>query len=128
MKTLQVIRVENSSGVGMFRADFGTYEISSLKDMVSRHFDYKENCDDIYFPRPEQEGIEMTKDSKEWFCAFRSLEQFNSLIFDSEAKVLIENGFNVLLLSVTNYQLGDNQIAFTKESITKSENINTLFS
>lgn len=79
------------------------------------------------FPTPRQEGLNMVLDDKEWFCGYKSIDELQNWIYSDEIKFFISKGFKVLLLEVTEYQLGEYQIIFTKESITSSKDITSLF-
>ncbi len=121
---MQIIRIEHPlSGNGIFHSNDaeGNRLYNSLQhnDFIWRH-------DDI-FPTPrEDHGIrrEITKNE---FCAFKTIEQLQSLFYKEELDELISIGFNVLLINIDICVVGDQQILFEKENIISSEIINTLF-
>lgn len=124
MKT--VIRIEYpEDGIGMFM----TYLKNGLKRKIKsidefcitafrRHFKF--NC-------PIQDGLDAYRDSKEWFCSYKSIEQLQQWIKTNELKRIIKKGYMVLMLDVTEYQEGRDQIIYTKESIKSSKDITSLF-
>lgn len=121
---MEVIRIENKDGVGMFTGDIDAYDI--IPKACERHFSGAFSTLDV-FPIPFDEGLDLRKDKKEWFCAFLSLEQLEKLITREEIQTLIEYGYDVKLLSVEEYQQGNCQILYTKESITKETLLNSIF-
>lgn len=124
MDNLQVIRIENKKGIGCFQANKDAYDL--IPDACRRHF-FGKDSKKTPFPTPTKEGLNLCKDKKEWFCAFKNIKQLNKLFLPNEIKTLIENNFNIYLLTVNEYQKGRRQIIFTKESIITKENINSLF-
>lgn len=101
MKTIKVVRLEKS-GRGIFRPqseDMHIYKHHIAKKTYDRH-------NSGGFPLPQSEGLDMDKDELDYF---------------------ISQGFKVLLLSISEYQLGDMQAIFIKESIESIEDITTLF-
>lgn len=121
---MKVIRVENKKGFGMFNCCRSAYDIDGLQDLCKRHFD---KCSPLPFPRPEEDNLPEYQPGSDWLCAFKSLEQFNSLITREEAKILIKNGFKILILDVENYREGGNQFLFKRNSIKTKTCINKLF-
>ena len=124
MENLQVIRIENKQGVGCFQAKIYAYNL--IPNACRRHF-FGKYSKKTPFPTPTKERLDLCKDKKEWFCAFKNIKQLNKLFLPNEIKTLIENNFDIYLLTVSNYQKGRRQIIFTKESIITKENINSLF-
>lgn len=120
MKT--IIRIERSDGIGMFMSRHSVYDIEELKDIANRHGGGK-------FPTPfgENPELDLWKDDKKWFCAYKSIEQLQQWIKPDEFKHLFNNSYKVLLLDVTEYQEGKYQIIYTKESISQSKDISRLF-
>jgi hypothetical protein len=126
MSPIQILRVENSEGIGMFMSNtFDAYDV--IPGSCERHFQNPWMCTSIPFPRPCNDNLNIYLDDKEWFCAFLSLEQFNTLIYPDEVKKLIEVGYTIKLLTVTEYQKGGHQVLYTKESILDSRDLNSLF-
>jgi hypothetical protein len=79
------------------------------------------------FPVPSNDFINRYKDGKEWFCAFKSVEQFQKWVKPKEINELFKLGFKVLMIDVQEYQEGKMQIAYTKESVLQSKDISELF-
>ena len=124
---IQIIRIEHpSDGYGIFRSkctedDKGNKELSTLFFILSdRHGDGK-------FKTPHKDNLDLWKDNKQWFCAYKTIEQLIEWITLEEIKLIIKHGFSVLLLEVTEYQEGTDQVIFTKEGIQDSRNLNDLF-
>lgn len=119
MKIIKILRVENQNdGCGIFRSCYK--EAWQVHNRISeRHRE---------FPTPyEDEDLDLDQDDKEWFCAYKTIEQFQEWVESDEIEALIESGFDVLLLEVSEYQIGGHQVLFTKESIVKETIINDLF-
>lgn len=124
---IQIIRIEHpSDGHGIFRSkctedDKGNKELFTLSFILSdRHGDGK-------FKTPHEDTVDIYKDNKQWFCAYKTIEQLIEWITLEEIKLIIKHGFSVLLLEVTEYQEGTDQVIFTKEGIQDSRNLNDLF-
>ena len=113
-----LVRVEHpDSGNGMY-AHFqdGSWSWpSSLSLMRNRH-------EDMYTPRDE--GLPMTR---EHFCAFSTLEDMEKWVRNDEVKVLVELGFQVLLLTVSQCHVGKHQCIFKKEDVVEVTNITSIF-
>lgn len=125
MKT--VIRIEYPlDGIGMFM----TYLSDKETEREIKPLDkfcisaYRRHCE---FNCPFQDGLNKYKDSKEWFCSYKSIEQLQQWIKTNELKRIIKEGYVVLMLDVTEYQEGRDQIIYTKESIKSSKDITSLF-
>lgn len=130
-KSKTIIRIEHKSdGFGMFRSKLNECDDNPtrvevggggndiLEELWLRHNN---------FNTPYKDGLDMGLRFKEWFCAFKSIEQIQQWILPDEFQVLLDNNFHILLLIVTEYQEGDHQIVFTKESIISSQDISSLF-
>jgi len=127
MKPIQIVRIEHNDGIGMFNTSTGTPVNPLLPKLYERHF-ISDNSTKEIFPNPYgDENIDVNFTENEWYCAFKSLEQLNKFIYPEEIKILLEEGYSILLLSVTDYSVGKYQVIYTKESITKQELINSLF-
>ena len=121
MKT--VIRIEHLCGNGLFMAfDYkkNDFFINWLcPDLIDKH-----NCE---FPTPFNDGLNIIKNEKKWFCAYKSIDQIKEWITISEINIILNNKFRMLSLDVNEYQEGGQQILFTKESIVKIEDISNQF-
>ena len=128
---MKIIRIEHKDGRGCFNSNIGPKLENFLPDLYDRHFDFaawKDNVPHVKAPWAEDDYLDLHKDNKEWFCAFKSLQQFQILFKSEEVVKLIDVGYNVFLLEVYEFQLSPTQVLFTKESIKKKTNINELFS
>lgn len=120
MSTIKIIRIERD-GIGVFKhGDDDLYQHPIAKRTYRRH-------NGGGFPVPELEGLNLSKDCKEWFCAYISIEDFQAWILPEEVVYFKSVGFKVFLLEVGEYQIGKKQVIFTKESIISKEDITTLF-
>ncbi len=113
-----VIRVESKNGIGMFRQD-SSYERAPIS-VIMRHAES--------FNTPSEDGLSLNLFSKNWFCAYKSLEQISNWILTKEEfHYLIGRGFRIYALTVEEFQVGKHQVVFTKESIVKKLDITELF-
>jgi hypothetical protein len=117
MKT--IVRIEHISVEGIFHSA-SVNRLSNISEFCDRH---------ARFPTPNRENpkLDMGLKGKEWFCAFKSIEQMNEWVTPIEIKELLGLGCKVLVLDVTEYQEGEYQIIFTKDSIKNSKDISDLF-
>jgi len=121
MKT--IVRVEARDGNGLFTSmkdgKFREYKpYAEIPALATRH---------NTFNNPEEDGLDIHKGDKEWFCAYKNIEQLQDWVLRSELRVFAENGCRVLMLDVLEYQVGDDQIIYTKESIISSKDVTELF-
>ena len=77
----------------------------------------------INFNSPEEDRLDIRKDNKLWYCAYKSIEQLQEWIKPKELKDLIANGYVIKLLDVDEYQYGRDQIIYTKQSIKQSTKV-----
>ena len=114
-----VVRVQNrETGIGMFYTTNLLMYTSGLTQVCYRHRD---------FNTPDEDGLDVRLDGKEWFCSYKSIEQFQQWVMLDEVRILIDKGFDVLLLDVKEFQVGEHQVIFTKQSIVSTKIINELF-
>jgi len=124
MKT--IIRIEHLDGIGLFQdyhksTNFRPHSVFDIcEDLGERH----QNGN---FPVPSRDNLDINKEDKEWFCAYKSIDQLQQWVKKDEFQILFENNYKVLLLDVTEYQEGEYQIVFTKESIIQTKDISNLF-
>lgn len=120
MKTIQVIRVEHSDGYGMF--------VNFTNDGERRDFMNKvpDNINERHgtFKTPQLDGMDMDDD---WFCAYKSVDQFKEWVTKEEVQVLLSLDFKIYLIEVTNFQVGEFQVIYTKDSIVLKKDISELF-
>lgn len=96
MKTIQIVRLERR-GHGIFRPK----NQSIYKSKIAQRTYQRHNGGG--FPMPWDEHLDMDKDDKEWFCAYKTVEQLQNWVWKEELDFFISKGFKVLLLSVSNY-------------------------
>lgn len=116
---MQAIRVEHpETGWGMYRnIGFNIFEEDKYYDLVVRHF---------RIPTPNRDGLGRYLYPDE-FCAFKSIEQIQQWIKPEEFNMLIEDGFEVYILELSDALELENQIIFEKQNITEQKNISNLF-
>lgn len=124
----QIIRIEHElDGYGMFisksceRVEVGRKSDEILPELYLRH---------MRFNSPYEDGLGVYVEKGpggSWFCSFKSIEQLQEWVKPDELKILIENGFNILVLDVNEWREGEHQILYTKESIISQKNISELF-
>lgn len=129
LETKKIIRVEHEDGWGMFIAKTSRFALAwtdhkKLKPLWERHNTENPNGG---FPIPQTEGLKISKNGKEWFCSFKNIEQFKQWVKDEEVKELLKLGFKVIQLEVNEWQEGEQQILYTKESIINVEDISHQF-
>lgn len=120
MELITCYRIEHTDGYGMFfqklwndkgevvaiRQVFGEKD---FPDLWARH------CRG--FKNPEDEGLHVKKDNKEYFCAFKSKLAVKYWIDKNHFDRIKQLGFRVYEVHCTDYQEGKYQILYTKESI-----------
>lgn len=113
-----VYRVEDSStGIGMFRNTLTMNDMYGNTSIGSRH---------RYFNTPSEDGIDVRKDDKIWYCAYKNLETLIDRVTINDLRFLVRLGhanFRAYKIEVREYQEGDHQIIFTKESILEKRDI-----
>lgn len=128
----QAIRIEHpSDGIGIFvtrykdeRGEYTSgymvakfdYEPFDVGDMCNRH--YKFNT-----PREDHISFEVGKH----FCAYKTIEQVNEWITHDEMLQLIDYGFAVYVLELSDILEGEHQIMFDKDNIIERKDITELF-
>lgn len=116
MKTIKIVRLEKN-GIDIFQNEDIEHN-SIVTSYFKRHGD---------FPTPYSEGLNMSKDIKEWFCAYKTIQLMQEWLMNDEIQYLISQDVKIYLLEVSEYQQGEYQTIFTKESIVSKEDITTLF-
>jgi hypothetical protein len=121
MKT--IIRIEHSSGWGIFRAHDGDYNVIAKQftfweDLLEKHRD---------FPTPSNDDLIDRWIEDYEFCAFKSIEQIHNW-FDKEwFSEMTTLGFKVLMLDVSECIIGEYQVLYKKENVLQSKDITNLF-
>lgn len=60
-------------------------------------------------------------------CAYKTVEQVQQWLEKEEIQYFTSIGFRVYLLTVSEYQTGEYQVIFTKDSIESKEDVTSLF-
>lgn len=119
MKT--VIRIEHPyDGNGLWRSV--NSDGDTVIDDISFFFELSLKHNDL--PVPQDDNLTMTSSH---YCAFKSIEQIQQWIENNWWKEIIDLGFRVLMIDVSEYQEGNHQIIFKKEHILQSKDITELF-
>lgn len=118
MKT--IIRIEYSDGKGLWNAknknnNYLCDNFSFSHDLIDKHAE---------FPTPQQEELPI---SNNHYCAFKSIEQVNQWIDKEWFSEIIEKGFKILMIDVSNCIEGEYQILYKKEDILQTKDISSLF-
>jgi len=124
---ITVIRIEHpADGWGIFRINHSenlegikSNHIPELTELYERHNDKLKT--------PYEDGLNMSLRGHEWYCAYKGIEQIKRWITPEEFKTLYYNGYKILLLDVTNYQEGKDQVVYTKTSVISMKDISELF-
>jgi len=124
---LQVVRLQHkTSGEGIFRCntfDGEFVDFTNEEKQMYSDFNIRHNS----FNSPKKDLLYIRLYDKTWFCAYKTVEQLQQWLMPDEIRFLISKNFDVLLLAVNEYQVGEHQVIFTKESIVSSNVINSLF-
>jgi len=128
METIQIIRIEHTDGIGMFREYTDEYSNDYEKRMHNVFYILPQLADrHENFNSPSQECLDLYKNNKVYYCAYKSIEQLQKWILNNEFITLFDNDYKVLLIECTDYQIGYDQVIYTKESIKTSKDISSLF-
>lgn len=120
---MECIRIEHKSdGLGIFQYrhcfDENNNKIHNTLTMWPEISNRHAN-----FNSPHEDDLDLFKDKKKWYCAYKSIEQMQQWITPKELKDLISKGYIIKLLNVEEYQLGKHQIIYTKQSIKQSTKV-----
>lgn len=122
---MQAIRIEYSDGKGLWRADAGNMfwciieKAKCEPELQKRHSNFPSPAIDGELSVKFRPGIH--------FCAFKSIEQLQQWVLSEEMKEIIQLGFRVYLLELSEWLEGEYQIAYDKKFIAKKEDITSLF-
>jgi hypothetical protein len=92
-KSIQIIRIEGKDGYGIFRGETAIDDVVGFEKLIDRHFN--SSNEKTYIPTPSYDELYLNRGDKTWYCAFKSLEQFNGFIKKHEAKRLIRTKENI---------------------------------
>lgn len=125
MKPKKVIRIEYpTTGRGLFTGDIDgkTPSVYNFAPEISdRHRSFPNMINDFI------ELFIVEGNLSEYFCAYLSIDQLQEWVTPDELRVVIKEGFVILLLEVTHYHESKYQVIYTKESITQTMDITSLF-
>jgi hypothetical protein len=135
---ITIVRIEHKDTYGLFVANTAEGEkrnhcIRDIKDnfINDRHADRfpvtRMDRTILQSDYKRSTHLNPSKDGKIWLCAYKSIDQLQQWIYKDEFKILFDNNYKVLLLDVTEYQIGEYQIIFTRESVLSSKDISSLF-
>lgn len=127
MKT--IIRIEHpEDGCGIFSSRSKEFKHVHSSKISSFEYSPKNigNIDRKHKDMDSARIIEGFNPSKH-YCAYPSTDIMKQWISCKEIKQLITLGFVILILDVTEYIEHRDQILYTKESITSSKDISSLF-
>ncbi len=116
---MQLVRIEAPNGIGMFTNEDYNSLGALCYNALARH---------TKFNNPFCDGLDINLYDLKWFCGYKTLEQLKEWLTIEEIKILLSNEYNIYLIDAQQFQIGEHQIIFTKESITSKININDLFS
>lgn len=117
-----IIRIEHSDGWGIFRSIFiGDQRSRPCIDTLcpqamDRH---------LIFNTPTDDGYPIY--DKDYFCAYKTLDDMKKWLNSDEIRVLLENGFKVFLLEVSDCFLGKDNAIYKKQDILLKKDISDLF-
>jgi len=124
-----VVRIEHEkNGLGMFRSN-ANYRMGDEFNMRHSRFPtpYNDTLVGIGKLSTHNGYLDIRKDCKAWFCAFKSIEQMNEWVTPEEIKQLLNMGFKVFSITTEVYQEGEYQVIFSKEDIFTKNDITDLF-
>lgn len=119
-----VYRIEHLDGIGIFRQrdkdqNFREHNIIDIylsADSRSEIFKYVVRSHD-HFNTPGEDGLDLYKDDKEWFCAYKTISDIRALISKPALDELLKMNYSVYQLLVSEYQIGRDQIIFTEQGV-----------
>jgi hypothetical protein len=115
----QLIRIENSKGIGPFWNSFAIYEFG-LPFQELYHADNAKNIAHRRMPGADRDFYDDLE--KEHRCAYLSIESFLSYWDDEKAlKTYLKCGFNLYRIHVTKCIMSESQAIFLPNDITKRE-------
>ena len=129
---MKCIRIEGPNGRGIFRQKKGIFDyyqedvVDELPCLSEISLTASKRHND--FNTPEEDGVDMERGNKYWKCAYKTVEQLQSWLSSEEIVLIIETGYDIYLLEVTEFQIGrKHQIVYTVDTIIEKTNINSLF-
>lgn len=119
------IRIEHSdSGYGIWRHNQCVVEsMENANDFINRHFKFKSLQKELL----EHPFALNFCDAIEYFCGFKSIEQFQQWIFQSEIAYFVENGFRIYKMMAEKCLIGEDQVFFKPSEVTSKVDITDIF-
>ncbi len=124
--SITLIRIEGADGLGLYRSNKTKLNLTCYDELPNELVEMKEKhstANPNGMPLPCYDGLDLYQSKKEWFCAFKSLDDFKCWVTEQQAIALVGLGFRVFEITVKEYQLGNKQAVFTKESVTRKKNL-----
>lgn len=123
----QIIRIEHTDGIGMFRLcdlnyDYRPHSIYNLRDIETWAEELSQQHE-----RFEILPIDIPDSSDEHFCAYKTIEQLQEWCTNEQIRQLIKAGYSVYLIEVSDCLEGKYQIAYKISDIISKTNMNSLF-
>lgn len=121
---ITIIRVEHTNGWGLWRARLNNNDNNSIiesldcfQEILDRHSN---------MPSVKNDPGLGSRDDNE-FCAWGSINEFDRWMDRSWIPELVENGFKILLIEVSECRVGKYQVVFKKENVLQTKDITSLF-
>lgn len=117
MRQRYIYRVEHQDGKGIFRCCVWK-DVQNNTRIMQRHGS---------FNTPSLDGLDLSKDEKIWFCAYKTKKDLLKWLTITDLTYVVKNlGLRVYRITVKEYQIGEYQVIYPKESILKKEDITNL--
>lgn len=124
LHTATIFRIESDiDSWGIFRFENSKGEQRHYLP-INRIDSLQSHCD---MKTPWEDEVDIELFGKEWFCAYKSLEDLHKWVSKEALQTILQNNFSILKLKVEQVQLGGEQALFCKENIVHKEKINYLF-
>lgn len=119
-----IIRIEHEDGFGICRYQLNPFkqryvigDSAETDDLWSRHND---------IPPPARDNLASVM-TDQHYCAFKSLESFENMVYRHEVNFLLKMNFKVYLLEVSECFFGNYQCIYRKQDILLKKDISNLF-
>lgn len=129
---MQAIRIEHEDGQGMFiieKCDENGNEIGTRYDKIVGHrfLPTVRERHTGKFKGPMRETFADQFICGKHFFAYKSIEQLRQWVFPEEMIQLLDRGYKVYLLNLSEAIEGEMQIIYMKKDIISKEDISSLF-
>lgn len=117
---MTIIRIEHNCGEGLWKAE------NQYCEPIWRSFSFQGKLMEKHdaFPTPTQDNLTIEGDE---YCAFKSIEQIQQWIEPEWFNEIIEMGFTIWMIDVSECKEGKFQVVFKKENILSRKDITELF-